>query len=133
ADDLAAIDRERNVAIRHEPAEAFRALLDEEQRRHGHQLSAVAVVARPKRRSLQRAHGSERSPFGRQPAISMMTTPQIMRSRPRPASGPAPSVAVMSCESGMSTMDPSTGPHSRPSPPTTAAIIGRMFQFTSRT
>ena len=39
----------------------------------------------------------------------------------------------MSCEIGISTTAPSTGPHSRPSPPTTAAIMGRMFQFTSST
>ena len=56
-----------------------------------------------------------------------------MRSMPRPARGPAPSVAVMSCEIGIRMIAPSTGPHSRPRPPTTAAIMGRMFQFTSRT
>ncbi len=39
------------------------------------QLLAGCAGARPRSRAVQRSHGSESSPFGRQPAISMMTAP----------------------------------------------------------
>ncbi len=56
-----------------------------------------------------------------------------MRSMPRPASGPVPSVVLMICEIGIRMTAPSTGPHSRPMPPTTVAMIGSVLQFSSST
>jgi hypothetical protein len=52
---------------------------------------------------------------------------------PRPASGPVPSVVDMICDSGIRMKAPSTAPHRRPMPPTTAAIVGMIPQLMSRT
>ena len=56
-----------------------------------------------------------------------------MRSMPRPASGPVPSVVLMICEMGIRITAPSTGPQRRPIPPTTVAMMGSVLQFSSST
>src|SRR5262249_24871360 len=113
ADDVPLVDDEGHVLVGHEAAEAFGDGGELEEGRHGQ-------AAHPS----QRRHGSERRPGGRSAAMRMMMMP-------RPASGPVPSVVLMSCEMGMRMTAPSTGPHSRPMPPTTVAIMGSVLQLRS--
>ena len=68
------LDGERDVAVGDEAAEALGARLDAAATAPSRQPLAGAAGARPKP-AAQRAHGSESSPLGRQPAISMMTAP----------------------------------------------------------
>jgi hypothetical protein len=72
--DLARLDRQRDVAVGDQAAEALGAPLDLQQGGHRGQPFTDAG-ARPRKRAAHAAHGSERSPLGRQPAISMMTAP----------------------------------------------------------
>ena len=65
---------ERDVAVGDQPAEALGAPLDLQQGGHRGQPFTDAG-ARPGSGRPSAAHGSESSPLGRQPAISMMTAP----------------------------------------------------------
>src|SRR5205814_10505826 len=64
ADDLAGVDRERDVVIGHESAEALRALLDEWQRRH-------AISPWPARLTCARTHGPPSAPTAARAARSV--------------------------------------------------------------
>src|SRR5262249_16490746 len=117
-------------AIGEQAAETLGGGFHAEQGGHGY-AGAPAVGRRPRR--SQRDHGSESRPVGRNAAITTMMRPYTIRSMPRPASGPVPTLVLIPCESGMRTPAPSTGPHSLPMPPTTVAMIGSVLQLISST
>src|SRR5947208_2219885 len=75
-DDLARADREGDVLVGNEAAEALRDRAELEEGRHAQPCPTSRPEAgRPASRRAQRLHGSERIPVGRSAAIRTMMTP----------------------------------------------------------